>query len=195
MGELDPVGVGGEDGTEHRQRLLELTDGGERDRRPVLDLHVVGQQLGGVAQVVAGMVKDELGFKYHYAIADYLQRSARHIASKTDVDQAYAVGKAAVEMALAGENSVMPAIIRTSDKPYRWKIGKAPLGRVANREKMMPKNYITNDGFGITAACRRYLEPLIKGEDYPPYKNGLPVYVRLKGVPVKRKLKGEFLLS
>jgi 6-phosphofructokinase 1 len=153
------------------------------------------KQLGGVAQVVAGMVKDELGFKYHYAIADYLQRSARHIASKTDVDQAYAVGKAAVEMALAGENSVMPAIIRTSDKPYRWKIGKAPLGRVANREKMMPKNYITNDGFGITAACRRYLEPLIKGEDYPPYKNGLPVYVRLKGVPVKRKLKGEFLLS
>jgi ATP-dependent phosphofructokinase / diphosphate-dependent phosphofructokinase len=140
------------------------------------------------------MVKDELGLKFHYAIADYLQRSARHIASKTDVDQAYAVGKAAVEMALKGENSVMPAIIRTSDKPYRWKIGMAPLSKVANREKMMPKRFITKDGFGITAACRRYLEPLIKGEEYPPYKNGLPDYVKLKGVPVKRKLGKQFVV-
>ncbi len=152
------------------------------------------KQLGGVAQVVAQMVRDELGFKYHYALADYLQRSARHIASKTDVEQAYAVGKAAVEMALAGENSVMPAIVRKSDKPYRWTIGKAPLSRVANKEKMMPKNFITKDGFGITAACRRYLEPLIKGEDYPPYKDGLPIYVELKNVPVKRKLDKEFKL-
>jgi 6-phosphofructokinase 1 len=152
------------------------------------------KQLGGVAQVVAQMVKDELGFKYHYAIADYLQRSARHIASKTDVDQAYAVGKAAVEMAVAGENSVMPTIIRKSDKPYRWTIGKVPLSRVANKEKMMPKRYITKDGFGITAACRRYLEPLIKGEDYPPYKDGLPVYVQLKNVPVKRRLDKDFQL-
>lgn len=152
------------------------------------------KQLGGVAQVVAQMVRDELGLKYHYAIADYLQRSARHIASKTDVDQAYAVGKAAVEMALAGENSIMPTIVRKADKPYRWTIGKAPLSRVANREKMMPKSFITKDGFGITAACRRYLEPLIKGEDYPPYKDGLPVYVELKGVAVKRKLDKEFQL-
>lgn len=152
------------------------------------------KQLGGVAQVVAQMVKDELGHKYHYAIADYLQRSARHIASKTDVEQAYAVGKAAVELALAGENSVMPVIIRKSDKPYRWTIGKAPLSRVANREKMMPKSYITKDGFGITAACRRYLEPLIRGEDYPPYKDGLPIYVKLKNVPVKRKLDKDFRL-
>jgi 6-phosphofructokinase len=152
------------------------------------------KQLGGVAQVVAQMVRDELGFKYHYALADYLQRSARHIASKTDVEQAYAVGKAAVEMALAGENSVMPAIIRKSDKPYKWTIEKAPLSRVANKEKMMPKRFITKDGFGITAACRRYLEPLIKGEDYPPYKDGLPVYVELKGVPVPRKLDKEFKL-
>lgn len=152
------------------------------------------KQLGGVAQVVAQMVKDELGLKFHYAIADYLQRSARHIASKTDVDQAYAVGKAAVEMALKGENSVMPIIIRTSDKPYRWKIGMAPLSKVANREKMMPKRFITKDGFGITPSCRRYLEPLIKGEEYPPYKNGLPVYVKLKGVPVKRKLGKKFVV-
>ena len=152
------------------------------------------KQLGGVAQVVAQMVKDELGFKYHYAIADYLQRSARHIASKTDVDQAYAVGKAAVEMALQGENAVMPAIIRTSDKPYRWKIDKAPLSRVANREKMMPKRFITKDGFGITSACRRYLEPLIKGEDYPPYKDGMPVYVELKNIAVPRKLDKDFQL-
>jgi len=152
------------------------------------------KQLGGVAQVVAQMVKDELGFKYHYAIADYLQRSARHIASKTDADQAYAVGKAAVEMALAGENSVMPVIVRKSDQPYKWTIGMAPLRRVANREKMMPKRFISKDGFGITAACRRYLEPLIKGEDYPPYKDGLPDYVKLKNVPVKRKLDKDFQL-
>jgi 6-phosphofructokinase len=152
------------------------------------------KQLGGVAETVARMVKSELGYKYHYAIADYLQRSARHIASKTDVEQAYAVGKAAVEMALKGENAVMPAIIRKSDKPYRWTIGKAPLSRVANREKMMPRRFITRDGFGITAACRRYLEPLIRGEDYPPYRDGLPIYVELKGVPVPKKLNTKFVL-
>ena len=146
------------------------------------------KQLGGVAETVASMVRDELGLKYHYAIADYLQRSARHIASATDLEQAYAVGQAAVEMALAGENAVMPAIIRKSDKPYRWSIGKAPLARVANREKMMPKRFITRDGFGITPSCRRYLEPLIQGEAYPPYRNGLPDYVQLKNLPVKRKL-------
>ncbi|MEE4185503.1 MAG: 6-phosphofructokinase [Gammaproteobacteria bacterium] len=152
------------------------------------------KQLGGAAQVVAQLVKDKLGYKYHYAIADYLQRSARHIASKTDVEQAYAVGKAAVEMALRGANSVMPTIVRKSDRPYRWTIGEAPLSRVANREKMMPKRYISADGFGITAACRRYLQPLIKGEDYPPYKDGLPVYVTLKNIAVKRKLEGDFSL-
>ena len=151
-------------------------------------------QLGGVAPVVASIVKEGLGLKYHWGVADYLQRAARHIASKTDVDQAYAVGKAAVEFALKGHNSVMPTVVRASNKPYKWKIGMAPLAKVANVEKMMPPDFITADGFGITAKCRNYLEPLIKGEDYPPYKNGMPQYVRLKNVPVKRKLKGEFKL-
>jgi 6-phosphofructokinase 1 len=148
-------------------------------------------QLGGVAPVIANMVRDKLGLKYHWAVADYLQRAARHIASKTDVEQAYATGKAAVELALAGKNSVMPTIVRTSNKPYRWKIGEAKLSRVANVEKMMPKSFITADGFGITKRCRDYLEPLIQGEDYPPYgKDGMPKYVQLKNVAVPKKLKG-----
>jgi 6-phosphofructokinase 1 len=146
------------------------------------------KQLGGVATVIATMVRDELKLKYHYAIADYLQRSARHIASRVDVDQAYAVGKAAVELALKGENAVMPTIVRRSDRPYRWTIGKAPLTEVANREKMMPRSYITRDGFGITAAARRYLAPLIQGEAYPPYRAGLPAYESLRLKPVRRKL-------
>jgi 6-phosphofructokinase len=151
-------------------------------------------QLGGVAPVVAQMVRDKLGLKYHYAVADYLQRSARHIASATDVKQAYAVGQAAVKMALAGETAVMPVIKRISDKPYRWKIEKAPLSRIANKEKMLPRRYISADGFSITAAGRRYLEPLIRGEDYPPYINGLPNYVTLKSVPVSKKLNTKFVV-
>jgi len=151
-------------------------------------------QLGGVAPVVANMVRDNLGFKYHYAVADYLQRSARHIASATDVKQAYAVGEAAVKMALAGKTAVMPVIKRVSDSPYRWRIDSAPLSRIANKEKMLPRRYITKDGFGITAACRRYLEPLIRGEDYPPYINGLPRYVSLKNAPVKALLKTKFVV-
>jgi len=151
-------------------------------------------QLGGVAPVVAAMVRDNLGYKYHYAVADYLQRSARHIASATDVSQAYAVGEAAVKMAIAGKTAVMPVIKRVSDKPYRWKIESAPLSRIANKEKMLPKHFITEDGFGITAACRKYLEPLIRGEDYPPYVNGLPQYVTLRNAPVKPKLKRKFVV-
>jgi 6-phosphofructokinase 1 len=145
-------------------------------------------QLGGVAPVVAGIIKRGLDLKYHWAVADYLQRAARHIASKTDVDQAYAMGKAAVEFALKGHNSVMPTVDRVSNKPYKWKVGMASLAKVANVEKMMPKDFITKDGFGITEKCRTYLEPLIKGEDYPPYKDGLPQYVRLKNVAVAKKL-------
>ncbi len=148
-------------------------------------------QLGGVAPVVASIIKDGLNLKYHWGVADYLQRAARHIASKSDVDQAYAMGKAAVELALKGKNSMMPIVVRKSSKPYKWAIGAAPLSKVANVEKMMPKDFITDDGFGITNKCRTYLEPLIQGEDYPPYKNGLPQYVRLKNVAVKKKL-GEF---
>jgi 6-phosphofructokinase 1 len=151
-------------------------------------------QLGGVAPVVANMVRENLGYKYHYAVADYLQRSARHIASKVDVEQAYAVGKAAVKMALAGKTAVMPVIKRTSDDPYRWKIESAPLSRIANKEKMLPKRYITKDGFGITAAGRKYLEPLIYGEDYPPYVKGLPKYVTLRNVPVAPLLKTKFVV-
>lgn len=145
-------------------------------------------QLGGAAPVVANMIKEAFGYKFHWAVADYLQRAARHIASKTDVDQAYALGKAAVELAIKGQNAVMPTIDRVSDKPYKWKIGVAPLSKVANVEKFMPRNFITPDGFGITAKCRAYLSPLIKGEDYPPFKDGLPQYVRLKNVAVPQKL-------
>lgn len=151
-------------------------------------------QLGGVAPVIAELVKQHLGYKYHWAVADYLQRAARHIASATDVEQAYALGRAAVEMALAGDNAVMPIIERTSDEPYAWTIGKAPLAEVANVEKMMPPEFISADGFGITEACRRYLTPLIAGEDYPPYRDGLPDYVRLRNEPVAKKLSTTFEL-
>jgi 6-phosphofructokinase len=151
-------------------------------------------QLGGVAPVVAQLVKAKLNYKYHWAVADYLQRAARHIASKVDVEQAYALGKAAVELAMKGHNAVMPTVVRVADKPYKWKIGVAKLAVVANVEKMLPRDYITADGMHITAKARRYLSPLIKGEDYPPYKDGLPAYVTLKNAPVKQKLKESFVL-
>jgi 6-phosphofructokinase 1 len=151
-------------------------------------------QLGGVGPVVAQMTQEAFGYKFHWAVADYLQRSARHIASKVDVDQAYAVGKAAVELALKGRNAVMPVIIRKSSKPYRWSIGEAPLSAVANQEKKLPRNFITADGFGITAAARTYLLPLIGGEDYPPYRHGLPAYAALKGVGVPKRLRTPFVV-
>ena len=164
-----------------------LTDSGVRD--------AFGHaQLGGLAPSLAQMIKSELGYKYHWAVADYLQRSARHIASQTDVDQAYALGEAAVELALAGRNAVMPCIVRGSGKRYRWSIGEAPLARVANREKKMPRSYISRDGFGITAAARNYLSPLIAGEAYPSYRDGLPQYVRLKNIAVPRRLDTRFEL-
>ena len=146
-------------------------------------------QLGGVASHLAGRVKDTLGYKVHWTLPDYLQRSARHLASKTDLDQALAVGKKAVEFALKGMNAVMPVIVRTSDAPYRWKIEAAPLSKIANHEKKMPAGFIRKDGYGITAAARKYLEPLIRGEAYPPYgRDGIPNYVALKNVAVKKKL-------
>ncbi|UOG93016.1 MAG: 6-phosphofructokinase [Candidatus Thiothrix sulfatifontis] len=150
-------------------------------------------QLGGAAPVVANMIKDALGYKFHWAVADYLQRAARHLSSKSDVEQAYALGKAAVELALEGKNSVMPAVIRTSNNPYQWHIGIGELKDIANVEKMMPMEYISEDGYGITDACREYLLPLIDGEDYPPYENGMPKYVTLKHVLLEKKLP-EFAL-
>lgn len=146
-------------------------------------------QLGGVAPTLANMVKEALGYKYHWAVSDYLQRAARHIASGTDVEQAYAMGKAAVELALAGKNAVMPTIVRDSSSPYKWHIGEANLADVANVEKKMPRDFITEDGFGITEAAREYFSPLIQGEDYPPYKNGLPDFARLEKILVEKKLK------
>ena len=145
-------------------------------------------QLGGVGPTLAAMIKDALGYKYHWAVADYLQRSARHIASATDLEQAYAVGRAAVELALEGRNAVMPIIRRLSDEPYEWDVTHAELSDVANVETSVPRNYITEDGFGITADCRRYLKPLIAGEAYPPYRDGLPDYVRLRKAAVEKKL-------
>ncbi|CAC9960475.1 Pyrophosphate-dependent fructose 6-phosphate-1-kinase (EC 2.7.1.90) [uncultured Gammaproteobacteria bacterium] len=145
-------------------------------------------QLGGAAPVVANLIKDALGHKYHWAVADYLQRAARHLSSKSDVEQAYALGEAAVNLAMEGKNSVMPAVIRTSNNPYTWEIGMGELKDIANVEKMMPMDYISDDGFGITDACREYLQPLIEGEDYPPYKNGLPDYVVMKKEMVEKKL-------
>jgi ATP-dependent phosphofructokinase / diphosphate-dependent phosphofructokinase len=145
-------------------------------------------QLGGAAPVIANMVKQALGHKFHWAVADYLQRSARHIASATDVKQAYELGARAVELAIAGHNAVMPTIDRLSDAPYKYRIGMAPLSKVANVEKFMPRDFITADGFGITDKCKRYLKPLIRGEDYPKYKEGLPQYVTLKNVAVAKKL-------
>ncbi|HXQ31639.1 MAG TPA: 6-phosphofructokinase [Steroidobacteraceae bacterium] len=149
-------------------------------------------QLGGAGPEVARIVKESLGYKYHWAVADYLQRAARHVASKTDAEQAYAVGKAAVEFALEGRNAVLPVIVRRSAKPYRWAIEAAPLEAVANVEKTVPREFVTEDGFGITAACRRYLAPLIVGEDPPPFREGLPAYVELRNVPVKRRLATDF---
>ena len=149
-------------------------------------------QLGGAAPVVAEMIRARHGYKFHWAVSDYLQRAARHIASGTDVEQAYAMGRAAVELALAGRNAVMPVIVRVSDEPYVWKVGEARLAEVANVEKKVPRAYIAEDGFGITEACRSYLRPLIAGEDFPPFEGGLPVYVRLKNAPVPKKLAAAF---
>ena len=150
------------------------------------------QQLGGVAQTLASMVKHSLGHKYHYALSDYLQRSARHIASKTDVEQAYAVGHAAVEKALEGKRGIMVTIERGTGKKYSWSLGEARLSKLANLEKKMPRSYITKDGFGITAKAREYFQPLIVGEDFPPFKNGIPQYAKLKNILIEKKLHNAF---
>ncbi len=158
-------------------------------------------QLGGVAPLIAQLIKDKLGYKYHWAVADYLQRAARHVASAVDVKQSYELGRAAVKLALGGHSGVMAALVRTSGhpgkpaKPYRWKIASVPLADVANHEKKMPAGFISPDGFHITDACRQYMAPLIGGEDYPPYRHGLPDYVRLKNIAVTKKLGQSFTID
>jgi len=150
------------------------------------------RQLGGVAPRVAALVQSKLGYKTHWAVADYLQRAARHVASRTDLEQAYAVGKAAVRMALEGKSAVMPVIVRVSDRPYRWRIGEARLDEVANKERPLPRAYVSADGFGITAAARRYLAPLIAGEAPQPFRDGLPAYARLRNAAVRKRLRERF---
>lgn len=152
------------------------------------------KQLGGAAPVIAQLIKAKLGYKYHWALPDYLQRSARHIAAEVDVEQAYALGKAAVEFALKGKNAVMPTIVRAASKRYQWTIGEAKLAAVANQEKKLPRSYISKDGFHITQRCRDYLLPLIQGEAYPRYQKGLPNYISLKKIKVKKKL-GNFVVE
>jgi len=150
------------------------------------------QQLGGVAPVLSRYIKSKLGYKNHWAVSDYLQRAARHIASETDVNQAYALGRAAVEHALKGTSNVMLTIERAAGANYNWNIGTAPLADVANVEATMPRDFISEDGFAITEKCREYLEPLIRGEAYPPYLNGLPQYVKLKNILKEKKLNLAF---
>ncbi len=146
-------------------------------------------QLGGVAPYLAGLIKSELNLKNHWAVSDYLQRAARHIASQNDVDQAYALGKSAVELAISGKNAVMPIVVRDSSNPYRWHLEDVALSKVANVEKKLPREFISEDGYGITPACREYLAPLIAGEAYPPYENGLPQYIQLPLQTIAKKLK------
>ena len=145
-------------------------------------------QLGGLAPKLANLIKQAHGYKYHWAVADYLQRSARHIASQTDLEQAYALGESAVNLAMEGKNALMPTIVRVSDAPYEWKIGTAPLDEVANQEKMMPESFFSEDGYGITEEARRYFQPLIMGEAYPNYRDGLPDYVTLEKHLAEKKL-------
>jgi hypothetical protein len=190
---LERTGWKGAHGQELRYRSLRRVKGPDGEFLSAGVTDAFGHaQLGGVAPIVTNLISEKLGNKCHWAVADYLQRSARHIASETDVQQAYAVGRAAVEFAIAGKNGVMPAIRRLSDSPYCWDIMEVPLSEVANREKLLPPEFISADGFGITAAARRYLAPLIAGEAYSPFKDGLPDYVRLQNVATPKKLVKKF---
>lgn len=186
--------------TEHGYCVIAVSEGiRHTDGRYITESNSVDafghEQLGGAAPVIAHLVKKHLGYKFHWAVADYLQRSARHIASQTDAEQAYALGKAAVEYALAGKSDVMLTINRESDAPYTWSIGTAPLNQVANVERKMPRDFISKDGFGITPACRNYLAPLIEGEAYPPYEKGMPTYSRLRNGLIEKKLNVPFSIA
>lgn len=136
-------------------------------------------QLGGAGEVIAEKIHTGLGYKVHYALADYLQRSARHIASRTDTAQAFGVGKAAVRRAIAGNCGVV-GIERLSDEPYLWRTTLQAFDLVANLERQVPPEFIAPDGFGVTDAFRRWCRPLIAGEDWPPFRDGLPDYLRLQ---------------
>ena len=138
--------------------------------------------------MLVDLIKNQLGFKCHWAVSDYLQRAARHVASKVDVDQAYAVGASAVRLAASGKSGVMVTLERSQGRGYRWRTGSVALSKVANVEKKMPKKFITRDGWGITEAGLAYLRPLVRGEDYPPYDQGIPRYVRLKNNLCAKKL-------
>ena len=137
-------------------------------------------QLGGAGHLIQDLVHSRLKLKVHGAVLDYCQRSARHLASTVDVEQAIACGRKAVELAAQGHSSVMVTILRESDAPYRWTLGHTDAANIANREKKLPGDYIREDGLHITEGFRTYCKPLIQGEDYPPYAEGLPVYRRLE---------------
>ncbi|MDO3386631.1 6-phosphofructokinase [Gilvimarinus sp. SDUM040013] len=149
-------------------------------------------QLGGVAPRLVDYIKQSLNYKCHWSVCDYLQRAARHIASKTDVDQAYAVGKAAVDYAAQGLQAVMPGIVREQSVPYQWHIEPIHISKVAGGEKHMPRHYMSKDGFSLTQAGRDYFAPLIEGEAYPPYRNGLPDYQKCRNRLLERKLPEYF---
>ena len=145
-------------------------------------------QLGGVAPYLGSMISKKLRLKNHWAVSDYLQRSARHIASQTDLLHAEAVGIHAVKYAVKGMNGVMPVIVRKKGEKYSWKIAPVSLSKIANVEKKLPKSYISGDGFNVTSKAIKYLRPLIKGEAYSKFKNGIPVTQKLKLVQAKKKL-------
>lgn len=144
---------------------------------------------GKAAPYLADLIHRRLGMRCHYSVSDYLQRSARHIAASVDVDAAWRVGEAAVEMALAGRHLVMPSLRRQAGaRKVRWEIVAEPLARIARQETTLPRHFISRDGYGITPRCRAYLLPLIQGEDYPPYQHGLPCYTPLRLAKVERRL-------
>ncbi len=146
-------------------------------------------QLGGVAPVLSSIISSELKYKVHWAVSDYLQRAARHIASKVDVQQAYALGLESIKVAKLDNNNIMLTIKSTKTKQkYKWSISSTNLNNVANVEKMLPKNFIKSNGFEITRSCKEYISNLIQGEDYPSYENGIPQYAKLECKTIKKKL-------
>ena len=146
-------------------------------------------QLGGVAPYLASLITKKLKLKNHWAVSDYLQRSARHIASKTDLLHAEAVGVHAIKYAIQGMNGVMPVIVRGKSTKYTWKIEPSPLSKIANVEKKLPKSYISMDGFNVNSKAIAYLRPLIIGEAFPEFKNGIPKISNLKLLLAPKKLK------